>query len=278
MAVSTLSAHAVEAAVADAHAALSLNLAALVSQINRGNGDLVIFGYASLLWNPSDIQYCERLDAALAGYRRRLSQMSPDHRGTPSALGRVATLSPVKRSRFRAKDWRSNVTCPQLAALASHSISLWLSEAPEAEVEDCDDDADESAPVVFGSVFKISPDACGPILERLAVREKAGYEPRLVSVSVSGGRTIHAVTFIGTREFTARESDAERAAVISSAVGPSGTSEEYFARLLAYTRRQLVTDVHLEALLVALLAVDSASAQRVLDLVNKCTSAPAEKA
>lgn len=268
--VSTLPPLAVEAAVATAHAALSTNLALLAARISLGD-DLYIFGYASLLWNPGEILYSDRLDAALAGFRRRLCQVSPDHRGTPSALGRVATLLPAKRSRMALTDCRpTNVSCPRLAALASHSISLWLGEAPADE--DCSSDdvsEDEGVPVVYGSVFKVAREACGPILERLAVREKAGYEPQLVQVSICGGRSILAVTFIGTREFYARESDAERAVVISKAVGPSGSSEDYFARLLGYTRRQSIFDSHLEGILVALQAADAVSAKRVLEALEK---------
>jgi cation transport regulator ChaC len=36
--------------------------------------------------------YEERVPAIVRGYRRRLDQGSPDHRGTPERLGRVATL------------------------------------------------------------------------------------------------------------------------------------------------------------------------------------------
>lgn len=52
-----------------------------------------VFGYASLIWRP-DFAYTHRHVASLAGYRRVLWQASPDHRGTPEAPGRVATLTP----------------------------------------------------------------------------------------------------------------------------------------------------------------------------------------
>lgn len=55
--------------------------------------ELWIFGYGSLLWRPG-FPHEERRAAVVRGYTRRLDQGSPDHRGTPERLGRVATLVP----------------------------------------------------------------------------------------------------------------------------------------------------------------------------------------
>lgn len=52
---------------------------------------LWIFAYGSLLFRPG-FAYEARLPARVRGFRRRLDQGSPDHRGTPDRLGRVATL------------------------------------------------------------------------------------------------------------------------------------------------------------------------------------------
>jgi glutathione-specific gamma-glutamylcyclotransferase len=54
-----------------------------------------IFGYGSLLWRPG-FPYVAAKAARVAGLSRRLEQGSPDHRGTPSRLGRVATLVPAQ--------------------------------------------------------------------------------------------------------------------------------------------------------------------------------------
>ena len=53
---------------------------------------LWIFGYGSLLFRPG-FPYEARRAAVVRGFRRRLDQGSPDHRGTPERLGRVATLT-----------------------------------------------------------------------------------------------------------------------------------------------------------------------------------------
>jgi cation transport regulator ChaC len=50
-----------------------------------------IFGYGSLIFRP-DFAHRASRPAWLWGFRRQLWQGSPDHRGTPDAPGRVATL------------------------------------------------------------------------------------------------------------------------------------------------------------------------------------------
>ena len=50
-----------------------------------------IFGYGSLLFRP-DFPHAPPRVATAYGWMRRLDQCSPDHRGTPECLGRVATL------------------------------------------------------------------------------------------------------------------------------------------------------------------------------------------
>lgn len=59
---------------------------------------LWIFAYGSLIWRPG-FEYSVRHSASIFDFERRLDQGSPDHRGTPERLGRVATL--VKRKGAR---------------------------------------------------------------------------------------------------------------------------------------------------------------------------------
>ncbi|KAH7408079.1 ChaC-like protein [Phaeosphaeria sp. MPI-PUGE-AT-0046c] len=53
------------------------------------NDDFWLFGYGSLIWKPPP-HYDQRVPGYIEGYVRRFWQV--DHRGTPEAPGRVATL------------------------------------------------------------------------------------------------------------------------------------------------------------------------------------------
>jgi cation transport regulator ChaC len=52
---------------------------------------LWLFGYGSLIYKAG-FDYIERRPATITGWQRRFWQGSHDHRGTPDAPGRVATL------------------------------------------------------------------------------------------------------------------------------------------------------------------------------------------
>lgn len=57
-----------------------------------------IFGYGSLIWRPA-FRHAARRPGWIQGWSRRLWQRSTDHRGTPDAPGRVATLVPAAGAR-----------------------------------------------------------------------------------------------------------------------------------------------------------------------------------
>ncbi len=61
--------------------------------VENGSGDLWVFGYGSLMWNPG-FAYVERRKAELEGYSRRLCIWSHIYRGTPEVPGLVFGLAP----------------------------------------------------------------------------------------------------------------------------------------------------------------------------------------
>lgn len=67
--------------------------------------DLWLFGYGSLIFKV-DFPFIESRPASIRHWERRFWQGSHDHRGTPSAPGRVVTLTAVKNAVCRGVAYR----------------------------------------------------------------------------------------------------------------------------------------------------------------------------
>ncbi|GGB83994.1 gamma-glutamylcyclotransferase [Pseudoduganella buxea] len=135
-------------------------------EINRamdrfdGHHSVWLFGYGSLIYK-ADFPYLERRPASIAGWTRRFWQGSHDHRGTPEAPGRVATIVPaagaichgmaylVTPEEFTHLDHREKNGYLRLAIdirfdgggteeglvyIARHDNAAYLGEAPELEI------------------------------------------------------------------------------------------------------------------------------------------------
>ena len=79
-----------------------------------------VFGYGSLVWRPA-FAHRERCPAHIVGWARRFWQASPDHRGTPDAPGRVATLVQAPEARCDGVAYRvAAAILPEVEAALDH--------------------------------------------------------------------------------------------------------------------------------------------------------------
>lgn len=82
------------------------------------DGSFWLFGYGSLIWRP-DLAWVERRRATLQNWSRRFWQGSHDHRGTPSAPGRVVTLVETPGQHCTGMAYR---VAPQAADRVLHAL------------------------------------------------------------------------------------------------------------------------------------------------------------
>ncbi len=95
---------------------IMLQYSAMAQSCDNGAhpGDEWVFGYGSLIFRV-DFPYHERCQASVVGWERRFWQGSHDHRGTPSAPGRVLTL--IRRPAVRCGGMAFRVPVSALRAL-----------------------------------------------------------------------------------------------------------------------------------------------------------------
>lgn len=104
-----------------------------------GMGDLWVFGYGSLLWNPG-FAVLERRVARLHGWQRSFCMSSIHHRGTPEAPGLVLALDRADHAvchglAFRVAAEQSEATLAYLRARELVS-SAYLETRQPLELED----------------------------------------------------------------------------------------------------------------------------------------------
>ncbi|WP_192035135.1 gamma-glutamylcyclotransferase [Halomonas sp. YLGW01] len=101
--------------------------------------EIWLFGYGSLIWK-ADFPYLERRPAHIRGWVRRFWQGSHDHRGTPEAPGRVATL--VREPGAVCHGMAYRITPETLGPLDVREKNGYLRVVTELHFDDGPDDAD----------------------------------------------------------------------------------------------------------------------------------------
>ncbi|KAF2013346.1 ChaC-domain-containing protein [Aaosphaeria arxii CBS 175.79] len=174
--------------------------------------DFWLFGYGSLIWKPPP-HFDQRIPGYIEGYVRRFWQASEDHRGTPSAPGRVVTL--IDRAHWET--------------LADH-------------------DSHTPTERVWGAAYHIPARHVAEVREYLDIREINGYSiqftpfhPAPFTTQITsppatshGASPVTCLVYIGLPEnpqFLGPQDTDELAAHILRSRGPSGENREYLFNL-----------------------------------------------
>ncbi|KAJ3119921.1 Cation transport regulator-like protein 2 [Physocladia obscura] len=199
-----------------------------------------VFGYGSLIWKI-DFPYERRVVCHVRGLHRRFWQGSHDHRGTPTAPGRVVTL--VGHDEYMSK-WRAidSTPAPPLDndAFGANSLNI---------------DSDSALERCFGVAYKLPRKEVDRVLAHLDFREKNGYSAHSVPIYTDSSNDPFAIArvYIGNTDnvaFLGPASVPVLASHIVRARGPSGRNIDYFLNLCAAVRviSSHNPDVHLSAL------------------------------
>ncbi|KRX01280.1 hypothetical protein PPERSA_11727 [Pseudocohnilembus persalinus] len=199
---------------------------------------LWIFGYGSLCYKNTEMDYDEVVDCQLNGYIRRFWQKTYDHRGTIENPGLVCTI----------------VSEDEIQQLKENG------EYSEQEDQLCKDEkGNYIGHYVWGKAFKIKKESVHEVLDKLDFREKGGYSRDIVELIHRGPnnqkQTIKAVLYRGNVENPAflecqekRKNLHQQAETIATAQGASGHNLEYFMKLYYYLQEQDQLDEYMELL------------------------------
>ncbi|KAH9235995.1 hypothetical protein K456DRAFT_1748563 [Colletotrichum gloeosporioides 23] len=165
------------------------------NDLSTNGSEFWLYGYGSLIWKPPP-HFDRRIPGWVTGYVRRFWQ---DHRGTPEAPGRVATL--IERSYWEK--------------LTDHHDS-----APDR---------------VWGVAYRIKADKVAEVKDYLDIREINGYSIHYAPFyPADGTEPIRTLVYIGTPDndqFVGPQDPQKLAEHIYKSRGPSGLNIDYLLGL-----------------------------------------------
>ena len=172
-------------------------------------GDLWVFGYGSLMWNPG-FPYLERRVARLDGFARRFTLTSRHYRGTPERPGLVLGL-----------DWAPEDSCT--------GVAYRICPFEDRAVRDYLVERELVSYAYFETRYPVTLLCQGD--GQGEAREALCYVVDRSHSQYAGGLDTN-----------------EQAGIIAEATGPSGPNAEYLENTLAHLKDLDIPDPHLDNL------------------------------
>ena len=197
-----------------------------------------LFGYGSLIWK-ADFAYRARRPALIEGYARRFWQGSHDHRGTPEAPGRVATL--IHQPGARCLGMAYLIGPEVLAPLDLREKNGYLRERVTLHFLDETNPLDENHP----------RDDSNPLDDH----HQQNTDSRLTVDALATARTAEGLVYIAgdaNPAYLGDASDDSIAEQIAHAHGPSGPNSDYLLHLADALHAMGGEDDHVFGLAAAL--------------------------